>query len=113
MPASRQDFLTRGRAFAREPLGVDGFEGYFVREVSAAEAKEYTEKQRAKGADDLGVAAWLVVRVVCDAEGRPVLTGDDVEAVKELRLSVLKAVGEAAAKVSGWDKGGAEDAKKN
>jgi hypothetical protein len=96
------DLLTRIQTFKRSPLEIEDGVTVFVREVSAAEAAEYAKRAAAPDADDLDNAAWLAARVLVDADGAQLLKDDQAEKVKAFPLRVLKAIGRAAAQVSGW-----------
>ena len=104
-------FLQKASAFKRIEVEIPDLGKVHVREVSAAEAKEYAKREQATGADPLDNAAWLASLVLCDEQGQQLLTGEEAASLKTMPLRVLKAIGEAAAKASGWDQ--QDDAKKN
>jgi hypothetical protein len=109
MTIDRTTFLAKAAVFKREGLTIEDLGTVNVREVSAVEAREYLAREKAKDADELTNAAWLAVRVVCDDQGAPILTEDDIPAIRKMPIRVLKAISSAAARMSGWD----DDSKKN
>lgn len=108
---NRQTPLTRPASVKREPLRVEGYDGVYVRELTAAELSEFVRMERA-GADSLDRAAWLATRVACDADGGRIMGDDDVEAVKQAPARVLTAINDAATRLSGFGGGGDDDASK-
>lgn len=96
----RQTFLTKAAAFNRQPLELEGFGTVFVREISGLEAQEQSRASAAKDADDLLNTAALAVRVLCDENGQPMLTDADIPAMRMVPLRVLRAIADAAARLS-------------
>jgi hypothetical protein len=102
MPKSiaRSTFLAKARSFKRESIDVDGIGTVFVREVSAAEAREQNKRATAADADELVNMAWLVSQVLCDEHGARLLTDGDLDAIKAMPIRVLKQIGDSATRLS-------------
>jgi hypothetical protein len=96
MNIDRATFLNLARNFKRRSVEVEGIGTVFVREVSAAQARE----QAASKADDMTKTATLVSHVLCDVDGNRLLTDADIESLKALPIRVLKSIGDAAAELS-------------
>ncbi len=88
-------------AFKRTAVRVGDNETLYVRELSAAEAKEFQDRTAKPKKDDLDNMAWLAIRVLCDEEGQPMLTETDAQSVKQMPTRILKLIGDAVAEVSG------------
>ena len=98
-------FLARATTFKRVAVEVENVGTVYVRELSVAEARQYmgiVQKEK----DETHALAWLAVHVLCDEDGRPILTEQDAETVKQMPMRVLNQIAETSAALGGAKKPG-------
>jgi hypothetical protein len=106
MAITKSTLLSRGRK--RIAVDIDG-DQIWVKELSVADAQALNGQQ----ADEITLTAKLIARSVCDESGTLLFSDEDIEAIKsEMSLTTLKVIGEAAAKLNGFESPTIEDAKK-
>lgn len=81
-----------------------------VRELSAVQVSNYAKQHKA-GAEEIDLLVSLVIGSVIDESGNPLFKETEAERqeIRELPLSVLKAIADTATELAGIT----EDAKKN
>lgn len=86
----------------REPVTVKGFESgaLFAREATALEAQSHFRNMKASKTEqqEVDAIAKLVVKVLCDEDGAPVLSEDDLPVVRTWPARLLRHINEASSK---------------
>lgn len=115
---NRADFLSSISRLKRMEVELD--DGIvFVREMSGKSLLEYDAKlndlktsgTEVTPANSLEIVSLLVARTVCDENGELLFTENDVEALSNSSMSILKLLAEAAMKISGLPQKTIDEAK--
>ena len=79
----------------------------FIRDLSAAEARDYAERAKALNADpdsNLDLLAHGVILGVVDKQGAQMFTADDADAIKNsMSIGTLRYISEQIGRLSGGD----------
>jgi len=96
-----------------EPVNHPAMPGVFVREMPADIGEEFDRRRalRSDGDATLEDFAWLVTRVLCNADGELLLDEADAAAVFKWGITRMSAVTTPTLRMSGLTKGEAEQKK--
>lgn len=106
---NRETFISRAKLKTRD-IDIPDLGIVKVRELSAAQVSAYASEAKA-GKEEIDLLASLVIGSVVDESGKPIFsdTDQDRKVVRDMPLSILKAVAETAADLAGIT----ADSKKN
>lgn len=117
MPLDRSQLL-KPRPLAREKVTVTEWGGdVWVRAMTGTERDEFEQEYMAakKAAEDYipNLRARLLVRTICDEQGKSLLTPNDIDALGEQSADVVARLYNVASRLNGLSKGDREELEKN
>jgi hypothetical protein len=117
MPLDRSQLL-KLRPLAREKVAVPEWGGdVFIRAMTGAERDEFEQEYMAakKGSGDYipNLRARLLVRTVCDEQGKSLLTTNDIDALGAQSADIVSRLYNVASRLNGLSKADREELEKN
>lgn len=106
MGMTREELLAMRSGVKVIAVPINGTSSAFVRTPTAADACWYGEQISKdlsdKTASDASAMARLVAITACDEQGRLLFGRDDVDAIRELPITAVKPLFDAAQTAMGW-----------